>query len=200
MVSIISIAATFPLIIVFGLCFILTLRSHLKNPHPSKIFFMLSFASITGTYLSWGIRILLLPQIISENEIYLIYPYWAVSYFLGGTCFVMLDFATFRLMSEKQSKLSKILISIIIITYFIAIVILLIGFDVELIIFSDVSDLTIKNIYVLMFFTFILLLYLSIPNAIKMHSLILIFKKLIAFLEKKRGNTRTWTLNQNVIG
>ncbi len=172
MVSIIGIAATFPLIFVFGLCFALTLRSHLKNPHTSKIFFMLSFLSIMGTYICWAGRILILPQFISENEINSLYPFWAVAYFLAGTSFVMLDFATFSLMQEKQTTLSKILISIIIITYIIAIIILSIGFEVELIVFSDVSDLTIKNIYVYLFFTCILLFYFSIPNAINIKFLL----------------------------
>jgi len=171
MVSIIGIAATFPLIVIFGLCAFLTLRSHLKNPHPSKIFFTLAFLSFMGTYICWASRILILPQYITEDKIYLLYPFWAVSYLLAGTSIVMLDFATFRLMRETLTKLSKIIISIVIISYLIAILLLIVGFEVELIIFSDVSDLTIKNIYVYIYFTCTLLLYLSIPNAFNLNFL-----------------------------
>jgi hypothetical protein len=123
-----------------------------------------------GTYIVWASRMLILPQY--ENDITLLYPYWAVAYFLAGTCFVMLAFATLSLMREKQTIFSKVLILIIIITYIIAIIVLSIGFEVEIIIFSDVTDLTIKNIYVYMFFTCILLFYLSIPNAINIKFLL----------------------------
>ncbi len=62
MVSIIGIIGTFPIVFVFGMCFGLTLRSYLKNPDITKIFFMISFISIATIYLSWGLRVLIVPQ------------------------------------------------------------------------------------------------------------------------------------------
>lgn len=160
MVSIISIIGTFSIVIVFGTYFGFTLRSYLKNPARSKLFFMMSFISVSLTYFVWGLRVLIIPQF--ETDINILYPFWALAYAFGGTALVFLAFASLEL-TQKKFNIIKI---IILVTYVGILILLVIGFEVALTIFMDVSDLTIVNQIVYISFTILILFYVIFPNAI----------------------------------
>jgi len=164
MVSIIGIIGTFSIVIVFLLCFGLTLNSYLKNPNSTKILFMIWSISVSLTYLSWGLRVLLIPQL--ENDINILYPYFACAYGFGGLALIFLDFATLNLTRMKKSTLIKLLRIIILISFIIVIIAFTIGFETGLTTFMDVSDLKILNPFVYYYFTFIILFYVFFPNAI----------------------------------
>jgi len=164
MVSIIGIIGIFPLIIVFGICFALTLRSYLNNPDHTKIFFMIWSISVALTYISWGLRVLLVPQYETDKTI--LYPFWAFAYAFGGLALISLDFATLNLTKKQESTILKFIRIIILVGYIGVLIILIIGFEMELIVFMDVSDLTIINPFVYFYFTLLILFYIFFPNAI----------------------------------
>ena len=164
MVSIIGIIGTFSIVIVFGICFVLTLRSYLKNPNRTKIFFMIWTIAVSLTYISWGLRVLLIPQF--ETDKTLLYPFWALAYGFGGLALISLDFATLDLTRKKESTFYRIIKIIIFVSYISVLVILLIGFEQELTIFMDVSDLTIANPFVYYYFTILIVFYIFFPNTI----------------------------------
>lgn len=170
MVSIISIIGIFPIVILFTICFGLTLRSYLKNPNRAKIFFMGWAIAVVCIYLTWGIRVLIIPQFETDTKV--LYPFWALAYALGGSSMVALDFATIEMSEIKKSTYKKYIIIIILVTWISTFVILFIGFEVALITFMDVSDLMISNSFVYFYFTILILFYLFFPNAIFIRFLI----------------------------
>ena len=164
MISIIGVIGVFPIVIFFGICFGLTVRSYVQNPNRIKIYYMIWTLSVALIYISWGARVLFIPQF--EKETSILYPFWALSYAFGGLALISLDFATLNLTKNKESKIMKYIKIIIIINYFGILVVLLMGFEMELIVFMDVSDLIIKDIYIYVFFTLSILFYISFPNYI----------------------------------
>ena len=164
MISIIGIIGVIPIIVVFGICFALTLRSYLNNPNRTKILFMVWSLAVVATYFSWGLRVIFIDRL--EATIDIIYPFFAVSYAMGGTALIFLDFATINQSPQKDSKLMKVAILLIIISYIMVIVILINGFAVELVLFMDVIDLKIINPIVYFFFSGLILLFIFFPNAI----------------------------------
>lgn len=170
MVSIIGIIGTFPIVVVFGICFVLMLRSYIKNPNRAKIFFMAWVVFTLLTYLTWGIRVLFIPQFEPNTKV--LYPYWALAYAFGGSAMVVLSIAAIEMSKLRELSYKKYLITIILITGISTFFILLIGFEVALIIFMDVSDLTITNPFVYIYFTILIIFYLFFPNAIFINFLI----------------------------
>jgi len=163
LISLIGIIGTFSLVIVFFIYFIATFFSYLKAKHPSKLFFMGSFLSTVLTFFVWGLRVILLPQ--NEPNINTLLPYWTIAYIFAALYLVFLDFAIFELIGgEKKSIYIKLMSIIITILYIIVVIILIIGFDVGIVTFMDVTDLQIKNPFVSYFFLLLILFYLSIPN------------------------------------
>ena len=170
MVSIIGIIGTWPIVIVFGICSGLVLRSYLKNPNRTKIFYLLWTMSTALIYVSWGLRVLFIPQFTTDKIV--LYPFWAVCYGFGGLALISLDFASLDQIKNRESTLIKIIRIIILASFSLVLIILFTGFDQDLTIFMDVSDLTIKNPFVYFYFTFVIMLYIFFPNAIFINYLI----------------------------
>jgi len=121
-------------------------------------------------YVSWGIRVLFIPQFSTDETV--LYPFWALSYGFGGLALISLDFASLDQIKNRESTLIKIIRIIILASFALVLIILFTGFDQELIIFMDVSDLTIKDPFVYFYFTFVIILYIFFPNAIFINYLI----------------------------
>lgn len=164
MVSIIGIFGTFSIVIVFGICFALTLSSYLKNSNNTKIFFMIWTLSVSLIYLSWGLRVLFIDQFETDKNI--LYPFWACAYGFGALALIFLDFATLNLTRIKKSIIIKSIRIIIFISFIVVLLILIIGFELKLTIFMDVNDLSIENPFIYIYFTVIILFYVFFPNAI----------------------------------
>ncbi len=165
MVSIIGIIGTFPIAIVFGICFVLILKSYFKNPNRTKIFFMIWTIATAMTYLNWGLRVLFIPQFESNQTV--LYPFWAISYGFGATALIAIAFASLDQTKMKESVISIIIRIVIIATYALVMIILLIGgFEQELVIFMDVTDMNIENQFVFYYFTILILFYIFFPNAL----------------------------------
>ncbi|TXT62842.1 MAG: membrane protein of unknown function [Promethearchaeota archaeon] len=162
--SIFSIIGTLPIVIVFGLYFIITINSYLKTKNLSTIFFSLSFLATTLTYTVWGLRVFLLPQY--DPHISNLLPYWTSAYLFASLSLIFLDFACIELSGIENKRIKQIIYSIILITYSILVAILFIGFEVEITTFMDVSDLSISNIFVYAYFILLLLFYLTLPNIV----------------------------------
>lgn len=162
MVSLIGIIGTFSIVIVFSIYFLTTLYSYIRTKYLSKIFLMTSFLSTVAAYFVWGLRVLLIPQF--ESNIDVLLPYWTAAYLLAALSFIFLDFAIINLIELKHSIYTKIITTLIVITYVIAAILIIVGFDVRLVIFMDVTDLTINDQVIYLLFIFLMLLYLSIPN------------------------------------
>ena len=114
---------------------------------------MLSFLSTALTYLVWGLRVLLIPQF--ESNINIILPYWIAAYIFAMSSVVFLDLAIIKLVAYKYDLVSRIFIILIVLIYIILVFIFLIGFDVGLVIFMDVTDLTIKNQIIFIYILYI---------------------------------------------
>jgi len=171
MVSIIGIIGTFPIVVVFLVCFGLVLRSYKKNPNRVKIFFMMWTLATALIYLSWGLRVVIIPQFEKDQKI--LYPFWALSYAFGATALITLAFASLDLSKMKESALFNIIRIIIVATYASVLLILLIGgFEQELIVFMDVTDMTIGDPFVYYYFTILILFYIFFPNALNILFLI----------------------------
>ncbi len=165
MVSIIGIIGTFPIAIVFGICFVLFLKSYFKNPNRTKIFFLIWTMAVAIIYLNWGLRVLFIPQFESDKTV--LYPFWAISYGFGATALIALAMASLDQTKMKESVISIIIRIVIIATYALVLIILLIGgFEQQLVIFMDVTDLTIENQFVYYYFTILILFYIFFPNAL----------------------------------
>ena len=167
MLSLFGLIGTFPIVIVFGICFGLTLNSYLKNPNRPKIFFMISFFSIAFIYFLWGLRVLFIPQFESDTKV--LYPIWAAIYAIGALALISLDFATLDLTRMKESNFLKFIKIIILISFVGALILLFIGFYVEvveLLVFMDVTDLSFKNPFFYLYASTVILLYIFFPNAI----------------------------------
>ena len=164
MVSIIGIIGTFPIVIVFGICFVFTLKAYLKKPNISILYFMIYFFSIALIYFVWALRVLFIPQF--ESDVRVVYPFWAFIYGMGGLALISLDFATLDLTYMKESNLVKFIKAIIVVSLAGGWILLIIGFDVELLVFMDVTDLTVKDPFAYIYMTIILLSYIFFPNAI----------------------------------
>lgn len=171
MVSIIGIIGTFPIVIVFGICFSLVLRSYIKNPNRAKIFFMLWALATALIYFNWGLRVILIPQFEADKTV--LYPFFALSYAFGATALIALAFASLDLTKMKESALFKIIRITMMATYASVLIILLIGgFEQELIVFMNVTDMTIEDPFVYYYFTILILFYIFFPNAINIMYLI----------------------------
>ena len=170
MVSIIGIIGTWPIVVVFGICSGLILRSYLKNPNRTKIFYMIWAMSTALIYVSWGLRVLFIPQFTTDKTV--LYPFWGFCYGLGGLGFIALDFASLDQIKNRESTLIKIIRIIILASFIIVLIILFTGFEQDLIIFMDVSDLTYKDPFVFYYFTSVIMLYIFFPNAIFINYLI----------------------------
>ena len=125
---------------------------------------MISFFSIALIYFVWGLRVLFIPQFESDTKV--LYPIWAFIYAIGGLALISLDFATLDLTRMKESNFLKFIKAIIVVSLVGGLILLIIGFDVELLIFMDVTDLTVKDPFVYIYMTIILLSYIFFPNAI----------------------------------
>ena len=167
MISIIGILGIFPIAIVFGICFGLTLRSYLKNPNISILYFTISFFSIALIYFVWGLRVLFIPQFESDTKV--LYPMWAFIYVIGALALISLDFATLDLTYMKESNFFKFIKAILLVSFVGVLILAFIGFNVEfveLLVFMDVTDLAINNPYVYLYAIIIILFYIFFPNAI----------------------------------
>ena len=142
---------------------------------------MISFLCTAATYFVWGLRVLLIPQF--ESNINLLLPYWKAAYLLAALSLVFLDLAVINLIKLKRSIYTKIITTLIVITYIIAAILIIVGFDVGLVTFMDVTDLTINDQAIYLLFVFLMLFYLSIPNIFfinylrKLPSKSILFKK-----------------------
>ena len=116
-------------------------------------------------YLNWGLRVLFIPQFESDKTV--LYPFWAISYGFGATALIALAMASLDQTKMKESVISIIIRIVIIATYALVLIILLIGgFEQQLVIFMDVTDLTIENQFVYYYFTILILFYIFFPNAL----------------------------------
>ena len=171
MISIVGIIGTFPIVILFGICFGLILSSYIKNPNRTKTYFMLWSLSSALIYLNWGLRVILISQ--DETDKAVIYPFFALSYAFGAFALITLAFASLDLTEMKNSTLSKIIRIIIVVTCASVFLILLIGgYEQKLIVFMDVTDLTIEDPFVYYYFTGLIVFYIFFPNAINIKFLI----------------------------
>jgi hypothetical protein len=108
--------------------------------------------------------VLFIPQFESDSSV--IYPFWAFIYGIGGLALISLDFATLDLTYMKESNLFKLIKAIIVVSLAVAWILLIIGFDVELLVFMDVTDLAVKDPFIYIYMTIIISLYIFFPNAI----------------------------------
>ncbi len=168
MISIIGIIGTFSIVIVFSIYFLKSLYSYIKSRHLSIFFFMCSFLCTIVAYLAWGLRVILVPQFESNKDILM--PYWMAAYIFASLSLIFLDFAVIKIIGYRNSSYLKIILGIILATYaitgIILIVMLILGFDVRLVTFMDVSDLSIKDPVIYFILLCLLLFYCAIPNII----------------------------------
>jgi len=164
MISIFGILGTFPIVIVFGICFAYTLKAYRKKPNISLLYFMIFFFSIASIYFVWALRVLFIPQFESDSRV--LYPFWAFIYAIGGLALIALDFATLDLTEMKESNFFKFIKIIIVVSLAGGWILLIIGFDVKVLVFMDVTDLAVKDPFVYLYMSIVILLYIFFPNAI----------------------------------
>ncbi|MFX1337486.1 MAG: hypothetical protein ACFFDK_02625 [Promethearchaeota archaeon] len=163
-VSIYGLVGTFSIVFVFGIYFIITLKSYIQSKNISSLFFSISFFATTITYLVWGLRVILISQY--ERNITVLLPYWRAAYLFASLSLIFLDLASLKLAEISNKSLLILLYLLIIVTYIVMATILFLGFEVEITIFMDVSDLRIVNSLVYIYFLILLLFYLALPNSI----------------------------------
>jgi len=117
------------------------------------------------TYVGWFCRVLFVPQFESDKTV--LYPFWVMGYTAGATALISLAFASLDQTKIKESIIIIIIRIIILVTYAGVLIILFVGgFEQELVVFMDVTDLTIEDNFVFYYFTILILFYIFFPNAI----------------------------------
>lgn len=158
------------IIVVYSASFLYTLKSQLKSADITKIFIMMWCIAVAATYIPWILRIALLD--IYETQTALLYPYWAFCYAMGALALISLDIAVLTLSKYRDSVVFKVLVVIISLTFISVIVVLLMGFQVNLVFFMGVNDLKIGNTIVYIYFICLIVFYIALPNVIFIEYLI----------------------------
>ncbi|MBN1801080.1 MAG: hypothetical protein JW891_06195 [Candidatus Lokiarchaeota archaeon] len=126
--------------------------------------------AVAITYIPWILRIALLD--VYETNTALLYPYWALCYAMGALALISLDMAVLNLSSSHGSLFFKVLFVIIPLSFASVIIVLIMGFQVDLVLFMGVNDLKIGNVIVYIYFIVLIVFYIALPNAIFINFLI----------------------------
>ncbi len=150
--------------IVYLACFFYSLKSYLKSRETTKIFLMIWCIAVGTTYIPWILRILFLD--VNETNTTLLYPYWAYCYVLGALSLISLDIAVLTLSPYRGSLIFKIFAMIIALTFVSVIIVLILGFNVDIVRFMGFNDLRISDTLVYIYFFILIVFYITLPNAI----------------------------------